>query len=298
MIAKYFCRRFFRIYLVFAIFWTALFVDMSYGANIIRGYALNEYRGYWSGLLLSANGRSHLWTVPCEIKFYFFIPIICLAAIKSGRLWLHLWIMTAVFICLQRLINQPGFTSLDYDHEYGYKLWTRLDIFLLGSQLAIVYYKMEKEPVFVRVVAHPTFKRSMSIALVVLFNFQFRSSVIQNQFQGAVLASLMIFAMLFADTFGPASAFFNNDFLRSCGKYSFGIYLFHPMVIEIYIRLVSVYPLKATFLFDLAAAVFSVTYLVGLLWFHLLEDRLIKLASKCCKRIEAFSLFRDNYNLH
>jgi peptidoglycan/LPS O-acetylase OafA/YrhL len=291
VVSKYFIRRFFRIYLVFAIFWTLVHLDMRYGVNIIGGYINNRYTDYWSGLKLLSTGSGHLWTIPCEIRYYFFIPIICLAVVKSKRYWLVLWTLTTAWIVYNQKYNPLGFTGVDYDHWFGYKLWARFDIFLTGSQSAILYYHIERTPIMMKILNNAISRKAFNVILTVLFIYQFRG-VIHSQFMGGLYETIMLATMLFSEKTGPISAFFNSSFMMSCGKYSFGIYLFHPMVIEIFIRLRRSHGVKFTYQFEFVITIFVFTYFVGLVWFHLLENTLIKFANKVCKKAENYRFFQ------
>jgi peptidoglycan/LPS O-acetylase OafA/YrhL len=296
-IAKYFIRRFFRIYLVFAIFWTMLCIDMNFGANLIRGYKQNNYNDYLSGLFLFSNGNGHLWTIPCEIRYYFFIPIICIIIAKSGKHWFVLWLLISLSIYFNQKINPFQFNGYDYHHWNGYKLWPRFTIFLMGTQLGILYFNFLKIPNLLKCFNNSYFKHFMSILLIPLFILQFRYFSTAygrpSQFQGALYQTIMIFVMLFAQAQGPISTLFNSWLLQTCGKYSFGIYLFHPMVIEIFIRLRQFYSLTFRFQFESIFVIFFTTYLVGMIWFFILENFLIKLANKICKKIQNHNFFHD-----
>lgn len=91
VIVKYVIRRFFRVYVVYVLFYACA----KYGPACVGG------RGEtWGGNIYAASvldiaclrnpGHNHLWTIPAEIKFYFVIPIFCLIASAFDNLGIEI----------------------------------------------------------------------------------------------------------------------------------------------------------------------------------------------------------------
>jgi peptidoglycan/LPS O-acetylase OafA/YrhL len=300
-IGQYAIRRFFRIYLVFAIFWTLI----HFGPSIFRGYYIEaNYAYYSSGLALSSIGVNFLWTIPTEIKYYFFIPVISYASVKSGKRWPILWLFSSVIVLIVEIFNPFGFTSLDYNLD-NVELSSRFTIFFVGSQLAIIYFNQEKMQAFQTflLVNKSTSKKIFDICLVFLFIAQFFlfSAVINNSlnfykhsFISGLYQVLTIFILLHVDNSNPIAKLYNSYYLRTCGRYSFGIYLFHPTVIQMFRILPDHVPKQYhkymyEFVFPQVLAIIGFTYLVALIWFYLIENNLMKLASKAVKTIDPIS---------
>lgn len=90
--AKYFIRRLFRIYFVYIIFILAV----KYGPQWIRNHEMLTYESSFIQMATLGNaGKNHLWTIPSEIKYYFFIPIFCLVCRMSGR-YVHAFLAICV----------------------------------------------------------------------------------------------------------------------------------------------------------------------------------------------------------
>ena len=74
IISKYFIRRFFRIYLVFVVFCTIIKVFPWINGGISP---FADWKHLVS-LTFSMGDPNHLWTIPVEINYYFFMPVVCL----------------------------------------------------------------------------------------------------------------------------------------------------------------------------------------------------------------------------
>ncbi len=67
-LVQYVIRRFFRIYMVFVAFWTlAHMVPRPYG--IMLGVLTHRNQTpFWDGITIKSVGRTHLWTIPAEVR--------------------------------------------------------------------------------------------------------------------------------------------------------------------------------------------------------------------------------------
>ena len=74
ILSKYFIRRFFRIYLVFVVFCTIIKVFPWINGGISP---FADWKHLVS-LTFSMGDPNHLWTIPVEINYYFFMPVVCL----------------------------------------------------------------------------------------------------------------------------------------------------------------------------------------------------------------------------
>jgi peptidoglycan/LPS O-acetylase OafA/YrhL len=292
-IAQYAMRRFFRIYLVFAIIWTLIhlcpFVFSGY-------YVLNAYADYADGLSLSYVGKNHLWTIPPEIKYYFFIPIICIFSVKYGRYWTIIWLLSSSLIVYIDIVNPFSFPS-EFSFDEG--LSSRFLLFFAGSQLAILFFYLEKQTTLREYLnGTNTMKYVLSMSLNILFVAQFplfkdfsdKNGVISAKYQ-----ALLIFILLYVDKANSITRLLNSYYLRTCGRYSFGIYLLHPIIIQAFrevARISSDYIPKPyhTYAFGFALTkvpiVVGLTYFVASIWFKMLENRLIRSANNLSKSID------------
>jgi len=93
--------------------------------------------------------------------------------------------------------------------------------------------------------------------------------------------SIFVFLMLIGSPNFLTDIFATNKVLKSFGKYSFGIYLLHPM----FIRLVGDYFFPLTDL-ERVFMVFAGSYFSGVIFFHTIEEFLTNSANKLCKFVD------------
>ena len=82
IIAKYFIRRFFRVYAVFFIFSFA----NQYILENLKCPNRAKFNSVYDLVTLGNTGSNHLWTIPIEIKYYFLIDIKSVAKIMMMML--------------------------------------------------------------------------------------------------------------------------------------------------------------------------------------------------------------------
>lgn len=172
-ILQYFTRRFFRVYLVFALFaWTAI-----YGSEFVAGYTYGKYTDFSQVLLLGYPGPNHLWTIAPEIKFYFLIPIICLLFTVSSSV--KQFGPVVVFgVCVSWTIYDQlfNFFHLTPDDLFSYSKHTYLlknhfSVFLVGSELAMGFYLSEQSEVCLAFAKKERIQQGMNYLSLVIAGF-------------------------------------------------------------------------------------------------------------------------------
>jgi len=261
IILKYFIRRFFRIYLPFFFVCTLI---KGVSLRFIGMYASNT-NSWLSMISLQSTGFTHLWTIAPEIKYYFFIPLFVLITVKVFNKYRLAWLILTILSCFCiEYFNLFMQITKDFELPEGHVFTTRFTVFFLGSILALIYddiYKKEK---------------------LILFLNRFKFII-------GILSSLMYIKIL---KYGSGSynhhlneyeCFFKAGFHLFAGKFSFGIYLFHPMCLIEVNRYFSGY-----FVYKSEKLVFAfiVSFLTGALFFYLIEQPLIKLAKKLCLKLD------------
>jgi peptidoglycan/LPS O-acetylase OafA/YrhL len=305
--AQYFIRRFFRIYLVFVVFWTLV----HFGPDIFTGYnRKHSFAGYTNGLFLFSVGANHLWTIPVEIKYYFCIPIISFVSIKCGKYWFILWSLSSSAMFYVDFFNPFGIEPWSEFSQKDAQLGSRFTFFFAGSQLAILFFHLEKTPAFRTYATRAVAKNLISSLLNTVFvseflifhyvnkdirhtkAFQYR---VPNRYYihiSVCFKVIAIFFLLYVDNRNLLAKLLNSYYLRMCGRYSFGIYLLHPSVIQAFKTSERYIPIAYhTVIFQFAIArVFTIvglSYFVAFIWFYLLEDNLMRMANKLAKAIDS-----------
>jgi peptidoglycan/LPS O-acetylase OafA/YrhL len=299
-VIQYAIRRFFRIYLVVIIYWSlAHFGPKIFNQGIIPFPGL-FHTDFVSGMVFLHFGHNHLWTIPVEIKYYFFIPIISFLSVKSGKYWFVLWSLSTAFMIYVEIYNPFHFSPDDYEITVP-DLSPRFTMFFAGSQLAIIYFHFEKMPTVRELTIKPITRRLFSISLNILFIGQFLlfSTELQpglkffeHSFVSAIYQIGIIFMLLYVNDANPVAKLYSTSYLRTSGYYSFGIYLLHLTIIHIVIMSKDYIPIAYhhyifKFGFQRAYIVVQLTYFAALIWFRLIENQLIKIANKLSKLIES-----------
>ena len=295
---QYVIRRFFRIYLVFVIYWTLV----KFGPHIFKGYFGNGYSKYLNGLILSSIGSNHLWTIPPEIKYYFCIPIISFVSIKCGKYWFILWLLSSF-----AMFYVDTYNPFHFDPEFKQKnpeLGPRFATFFAGSQLAILFFHLEQMPTVRNFAGKHIIKHILSVCLTIIFVSQFIlfyyfNKNVRGKFAYKVPRSyphigyqvMSIFVLLYVNSTNLITNLLNSYYLRMCGRYSFGIYLLHPVAIQIFKNFRQYISIKyhrdmLDLTFPKMFIVIGLTYVLALMWFHVLENNLIRIANKIAKWID------------
>lgn len=168
----------------------------------------------------------HLWSIGIEEQFYFFWPVI-VAKVKNLKKFLFIFILV---IILLRLFAKILSRYLDSELPYSIMSCMRFDCMAIGALFSVYYYDGK----FKNVSAYVW--RAAEILFWVLFGITF-------------FYPLRIFSILGDDVMGIVTGFFivlqiqkKQKFLsleskpfNFLGKISYGIYVYHPLVIALLI---------------------------------------------------------------
>lgn len=288
-ISKYFIRRFFRIYLVYLLFYACA----KYGPHFIGARQSIKIRytykpTIWGIACLANAGFSHLWTIPAEIKYYFIIPIFCSISRTLNR-----FSPIFLFLCIFWSIWDQMFNFFDLhkddpgiDNPKTSSLASHFAVFILGSEVALAYHLAEKWELHVWVKKRWLLSvilniGSLTISLVGLKtnmkrlydDFAFKS-------RAAIYWSIVLFLTLVGQPNIVSNFFASSRMLKLCGKWSFSIYLLHPGVVWV----ISSFEIENEFEHVLVCIVAST--LVGALAYVLIENQLIKFANFVCFKFD------------
>ncbi|KAK1934649.1 hypothetical protein P3T76_011258 [Phytophthora citrophthora] len=236
VMVDYFMKRFFRVYPFFALvallLWWMPFEDKN------RFYWIESADKYdlYKVLTFDYDHRYlMLWTLPLEITYYLYIPLLVLAVLALRQFW---WI--AALILQMWIVN---------DSLYTYKthhmlLRPHISTFLQGSLAAVVFVKFDawrRASAFefsrCSAVALRTVECSMLVVLIsectraVFYKWIHEPFVVAppgDPFISVWLAYIIVIEMILPS---PTSAALEWNVLRYWGKVSFSLYLLHPFVI-------------------------------------------------------------------
>ncbi|KAJ8577244.1 hypothetical protein ON010_g1965 [Phytophthora cinnamomi] len=235
-LADYFSKRFFRIYPLFALVATVLWMLPDDAKR--RYYLIDTPENYDLSKVLTFDFDSRyfvLWTLPLEITYYFFIPVFVLAVLRLGKLW---WVP---FVPAYGWVAYEGWYTYRWDHM---TLSPHAPTFVAGSMAAVVFVKLDtwiKETGFeftgrqiraVRAVEFTAVSVLLSLSFQGLF-FNWIHGNIAPTTPGFPFTSLLLTLVFVIEMFLPSglSSMLEWSALRYCGKVSFSIYLLHGFVI-------------------------------------------------------------------
>lgn len=235
-ILNYFIRRLFRVYVPFFIYVTAA----KFGPRVIGGhinYHEHLYYSSWISLVsLNTDGSSHLWTIAPEIKYYFIIPIICFICHKLNEKKFFFVLIGALWLTLDEQMNFFGLNSTDLDIKKRHILITRYAVFFYGSISAVCLNIIEDNKTIIDYLKNKNiqFFINYTSLFLILIGIKYKNHHLISEFytSGKIWSSLILLVSLSGNE-NFLKIFFSNSFLKNCGKYSFGIYILHPIFIQI-----------------------------------------------------------------
>ena len=313
---KYFIRRFFRIYLVFCIFCFIL----KFSPHIVQYYfagfrgSIESYSSFYNLITFTKLGSNHLWTIPVEVYYYFIIPFICLgvdAVLKRLQNNFQRLAFTS-FLVLATIfaINRNLFSLTESQIQKGFYLDTNINmkvtffVFVEGSLLAVVYLYFEKY----LSESHKFIQNSkvaqhlLNLITLAWFVYCYKQSPLFVQKSrdfdsfskpGLMWSIFLLLNLMSSSSFNYVKFFLEtSEALLNCGKYSFGMYLLHPIAILVFFENSKLKNSCTTC--ELFGLILLMAYFFGFLWFHLVEKQMIKLADICCELADDY--FHKIYN--
>jgi peptidoglycan/LPS O-acetylase OafA/YrhL len=301
VLIKYAIRRFFRIYAVIVLF-------ILFQKYIFKNAQLLD-EPMATILLLERPGDYvfHLWTIPVEVKYYFVIPLICLVFLFSKRVFNNLlvpFLLGCALATANEVYNICSVTAQDlyyFDAKASSQLRVRFFVFFYGSLAAVALILIESSKRLDTALKNRYVQNGLTLTLFLLiaYVFRFRTQFfypdIEDTFAYETVPSLAwaicIVLMVLTHPNPLTSYFSSSSFLVSSGKYSFGIYLWHA-VLMFFIRDGGYMAIKSEVV-DLLCMI-TLSYFIAYLFFCLIEDPLMKFANFLCKRIEV--AIADRFN--
>jgi len=297
-LSLYFIRRFFRIYIVFVVYCTLLKNGPKFFGGIYND-AKYSYFASWTDLIsLRKMGINHLWSIPPEIFYYFILPIIpfLFMLIKKKHVPLVLFVLFSHLNMFFNIFNLPTNIN-DKIPDLSDLFRMNLPIFIYGSALACVLKLIEENKFklinFIKSRKYyMLFVNISTLILIVLtwhandyININKRKiNVLNPNVLPGYLLALAIFIMLISERNTNIFNYLleNNFLFKYVGKFSFGIYLWHPMCISIQNHHGNVINEH----FNKYLDIFITSFLVGCLFFYLIENNLIYFANYLCTKIK------------
>jgi peptidoglycan/LPS O-acetylase OafA/YrhL len=282
--AHYSIRRVFRIYLPFLVYWTM---------------HMPTHRIWEAILVLTYKDDNHLWTIPVETQYYFLIPFISFIAASAGRSWFLFCLILVTFIIVIEIFNPFDFSYESYHRNW--KVTGHLTLFLKGSLTAILYYNIKKAENLNRLVINTTSQTIIYSMTWLAIIYMLRNGPTAWQatlpqpnphfIHAEYAAFVVFFLMIFGEPNYFTEIFNNNIVFRIYGKYSYGIYLNHGIMITLYNAVIVDY---ADRILGPFLTLLIMCYAYGFIWFYCVENPLNKFASYVCAQLSMHSFFFES----
>jgi peptidoglycan/LPS O-acetylase OafA/YrhL len=285
----FFSRRVLRIvpvYVVFVLFnlWIAPIVGASTRESALR---LREVQGwYWSysinvflavrGWAAATDGPAHLWSLAVEEQFYLLWPFVVLYTPSRALPWAALGCFAAAELC------RVGFILGGAGQQVNYVLLpTRMDTLALGALLACAVRDQSVKATVDR------WRRPMVwcavLALVPPLLVQHTVSFLHPLAQLLAFPAIAILSGFFVLRATHNSSVFSVPLLRFLGRYSYGIYIWHWLVINVarrYTSWLSPQLHEGSFLGYYAttfSSIFAASVAIALLSWYVVEQPFLRL---------------------
>ena len=275
-IGKFYVRRVLRI-------WPLYFLILSFGPLLFWWLGEPEPKNYLPHLFFAGNFEviqngfsssavNHLWSICIEEHFYFVCPLL-IAFIPKKRIPLVLWTIIFISFCFRGIIVG---TENYWMNMYLNSL-SRMDILAIGCLAA--YYFFNNKLLF-------NYSKSTLLVICVLFFLLFINEVYvywdnfflatAKKYTFILLVGLIIGNLLFnkAVVIMPKK----KGVFHYLGKVSYGIYMFNPIVVAIFIKHFHLFNLKNGFLYFIGIQILLLILVV--ISFELVEKQFLKLKDK------------------
>ncbi len=283
IVCKFFIKRFFRIYIPYLTFCSLIqFVSKRFHGTKVSN-------SWFEMVTLIPLRDSHLWTISPEIKYYLFIPLFTLVTYKVCKVDEKLKFMYLFFICFAcYTIHYENLfvmirKHLDLDRS-------NFEIFFFGSILAVFYYELEKIITYSDYLVNNFYFQNMTGIFSLYFfvkqlkyssrsyntNLDAHSVEYDCKFNAGIYM-ILVLALMIIGNLNFFTNIFTSKFFKNIGKYSFGIYLLHPMCIKEMQNYFVGYFDEEMLLYSIA-----ISYFAGFIFFYLVENPSMKIAQRLC----------------
>jgi len=213
-------------------------------------------------------GPIHYWSLSVEEHFYLFWPLIIYYCSLKNVKW------AIVSLCIISFLVR--FILIENQIEESLFTFARFDELAVGSFLAILELQQK--------LVKQNLRKFLAVFIVFLIPLIYISlnngnySLLESCARYLVLA--MVYGSFIAITIviepdNFLKKILDNNALKSIGKISFGLYVYHPICFNIVINDLKITNLAFTFVLS-----FGLAYLVSILSYHLLEKKFLKLKTQ------------------
>jgi peptidoglycan/LPS O-acetylase OafA/YrhL len=212
---KFYIQRIFRVYPL-SIFAVLIFFSINY-------YFLNFFnlKDFLSNIFLIQNITQNtsypqpLWSLPYEVQMYLFLPLIFLLTKNSTKKIIILYIFTIIIVLIFKIVDK---------NKFYYDLIHFFPCFLAGV-ISYAFFKKKNQKFSI------IYLMIYLFTSIILFPFLFTKNIPEN-----LLGTIFCLPLALLISFTQEIRFkMINNITKKIAKYSYCIYLFHPLAIKILI---------------------------------------------------------------
>lgn len=271
---SFYIKRILRIFPLYYFFLVVYYFVVPYFLNhSFAGFSQQIW--YWTfmqnfALTFDWNsvGPIHYWSLSVEEHFYLFWPLVIYYCSVKNIKWAILSLCAisflARFLLIENHIEESLFT------------FARFDELAVGSFLAILELQNK--------LVNQNLRKFVSVFVIFLIPLIYISSNNGNYSLLESCARYLVLAMVYGSFIAITIVIepenflkkaLDNTALKSIGKISFGLYVYHPICFDVVINYFKITNLAFTFVLS-----FGLAYLVSILSYHLLEKQFLKLKTQ------------------
>jgi peptidoglycan/LPS O-acetylase OafA/YrhL len=292
-VKNFYMRRVLRIWpLYFAVIAFAFFVypmlKSLIGVNSQLGTNVYYYLSFLSNfdvmnVNLNCAGKDAMtqtitWSVAIEEQFYLFWPLIF--AFSPRRYWVHAILFTIIFSLTFRILNHNDNTVL-YFHSFS----VMIDLGI-GALFAYAVKTNKTIKLFFENSSGKTHLLFVIVSFCLLFwgkelfAFEYGNAIMR------LFVSISFAFIICAQAVTKKNSllnFKNISFARKLGKYTYGIYLLHPIVlicVDVAVRLMHLPKDNFITLFSMGMAAIVLTIILSRVSYHYFEMKFLRLKEK------------------
>ena len=293
-IKNFYIRRVFRIWpLYYLIFFLGFFIIPNFSFFEIPFFTHSFSNNYWLNFicyfLLLPNlafsifspvpliGQS--WSIGVEEQFYIFWPILLRRFKKINIKSLVFFFSSIVLFKLVILIICFFLESNFLISLKKFVAMTKFENMIIGAMGAILI--TEKNNFFLNLIYHPLV---LSLSLIGIFALIYVPSDLAHD--GMHIINSLFFLVIILNVATNENSFLKleNKFLNFLGSISYGIYMYHFIIIFIVIKMMAYFRIFVSFNFlqniILYSAIIILTISISFISYHLFEKRFLKLKLK------------------
>jgi len=212
---KFYIQRIFRIYPL-SIFAVLIFFTISY--HFLNFFNLKDFLSnifLIQNITQSSSNPPPLWSLPYEVQMYLFLPLIFFFTRNNIKKIITLYIFTLIVVLIFKIVDK---------NKFYYDLIHFFPCFLTGVISYAFFRKNNKKISIMYLIIY-------LLISIMLFPFLFTKNIPEN-----LLGTIFCLPLGLLISFTQEIKFkMINSITKNIAKYSYCIYLFHPLAIKIFI---------------------------------------------------------------